>query len=57
LLVPASTWSVAVPIFVDFVAVTVCVPALEAVQAAPVQEPSGLIVKVVVAVTSPIELS
>jgi hypothetical protein len=57
LLVPASTWSVAVPVFVDFVAVTVCVPALEAVQAAPVQEPSGLIVKVVVAVTSPIELS
>ncbi len=57
LLLPASTCSVAVPVFVDFVPVTVCVPAFDAVQVAPVHEPSGLIVNVVVEVTSPIELS
>ena len=37
--------------------VTVCAPALEAVQVAPVQEPFGAIVKLVAAVTSPSELS
>jgi hypothetical protein len=46
-----------VPVLPDFVPVTVCVPATEAVQVAPVQEPSGEIVNVVVEVTSPRELS
>jgi hypothetical protein len=39
------------------VPVTVWAPAVVAVQTAPVQEPFGAIVKVVVGVTSPSELS
>ena len=39
--------------FVEFVATTVCGPAAVAEQEAPVQEPSGLITKVVAPVTSP----
>jgi len=39
------------------VPVTVCAPATEAVQVAPLQEPFGAIVKVVAEVTSPSELS
>src|ERR671935_289450 len=54
---PAVTVSVAVPVLPALVPVTVCVPAAEAVQVAPVHEPSGAIEKVVLAVTSPGELS
>ena len=54
---PAVTCSEAVPVLPVFVPVTVCGPAVVAVQVAPVQEPFGAIVKVVVAVTSPSELS
>jgi hypothetical protein len=57
LLVPASTCSVADPVFDDFVPVTVCGPAFEAVHVAPEQDPFGRIVKVVVDVTGPSELS
>ena len=53
---PAVTCSEAVPVLPLFVPVTVCAPA-DAVQVAPVQEPFGAIEKVVVAVTSPSELS
>ena len=56
LLLPASTCTVAVPVLPDLVPVTVWAPALEAVQVALVHDPLGLIVNVVVAVTSPIEL-
>ena len=45
------------PLLPLFVPVTVCAPAELAVQVAPVQEPFGAIEKVVVAVTSPSELS
>ena len=54
---PGLTWSEAVPVLPDLVPVTVWAPATEAVQAAPLQEPFGPIVKVVLAVTSPSELS
>src|ERR671937_364642 len=54
--VPVVTLREAVPVFPDFLPVTVCAPATDAVQVAPVQEPSGAIVKVVVDVTSPSEL-
>src|SRR5919198_875813 len=53
----AVTCSEAVPVLPPLVPVTVCAPATVAVQVAPVQEPSGGIEKVVVAVTSPSELS
>ena len=45
------------PVLPLFVPVTVCAPASEAVQVAPVQDPFGAIEKVVDAVTSPSELS
>ena len=52
--VAAVTASEAVPVLPEVcVPVTVCGPATEALQLAPVQEPSGAIVKVVAAVTSP----
>src|ERR671922_74207 len=54
---PAVTLSEAVPVLPLFVPVTVCGPATDAVHVAPVQDPLGAIVKTVVAVTSPIELS
>src|SRR4051794_6384823 len=54
---PGLTWSEAVPVLPDFVPVTAWEPATEAVQTAPLQEPFGPIVKVVLAVTSPSELS
>ena len=54
---PAVTCREAVPVLPLFVPVTVCAPAELAVQVAPVQEPFGAIEKVVVAVTSPSELS
>src|SRR5919204_1735195 len=54
--VPLETCSEAVPVLPSSVPVTVCAPAVEAVQLAPLQEPSGAIVKVVLAVTSPSEL-
>src|ERR671937_545699 len=54
--VPAFTVSVAELVLPASVPVTVCEPAVVAVQLAPVQEPFGLIVKVVFAVTSPSEL-
>src|ERR671935_137342 len=53
----AVTVSVAVPVVPALVPVMVCAPATGAVQVAPVQEPSGAIVKVVLEVTSPRELS
>jgi hypothetical protein len=56
-MLPAVTSSEAVPVLPAFLPVTVCVPAAEAVQVAPVQEPFGAIEKVVLAVTSPRELS
>ncbi len=43
----------AVPVAPDFVAVTVCGPAVVAVQTFAVHEPSGVMVNVAVAVTSP----
>jgi hypothetical protein len=48
---------VAVPLAPSDVPVTVCVPEAVAVHAAPVHEPSGAIVNVVLAVMSPSELS
>ena len=54
--VAALTCSEAVPVFPAFVPVTVCAPATEAVQVAPVHDPSGEIENVVVEVTSPREL-
>ena len=53
----AVTCSEAVPLLPLYVPVTVCGPATEAVQLAPVQEPFGEIEKLVVAVTSPSEFS
>ncbi len=53
---PALTCSDAVPVFPAFVPVTVCAPAAEAVQVAPLQEPFGAIEKLVVDVRSPSEL-
>ena len=55
--VPALTVSVAPPCApLVYVPVTACDPAMLAVHAAPVHEPSGVIVNVVPAVTSPAEL-
>jgi len=54
---PAPTCNDAVPLLPLFVPVTVCAPDNDAVQLAPVQEPFGAIENVVVAVTSPSELS
>src|SRR5436190_185983 len=54
---PALTFSEPVPVLPAAVPVTVCAPAVEAVQLAPRQDPSGPIVKVVLAVMSPSELS
>ena len=51
------TCSDAVPVLPPSLPVTVCAPATVAVQVAPVQEPLGPIVNVVLAVTSPSELS
>ena len=53
---PAVTCREAVPVLPLFVPVTVCGPATDAVQVAPVQDPSGAIEKLVLAVTSPSEL-
>src|SRR5215208_5037480 len=50
---PAVTCNEAVPVLPLFVPVTVCAPATEAVQVAPVQDPFGVIEKVVDAVMSP----
>src|SRR5712692_6947552 len=50
---PALTLSVAVPVLPPLVPVTVCAPAWPAVHVEPVQEPSGLIEKVVAEVRSP----
>jgi len=46
-----------VPLTPELVPVTVCAPAVAAVQLTPLQEPSGEIVNVVFEVTSPSELS
>src|SRR5919202_508430 len=54
---PGFTASDAVLVFPPLAPVTVCVPATDAVQVVPVQDPFGAIEKVVVAVTSPRELS
>src|SRR3982751_2651544 len=54
---PCTTSSDAVPVLPASVPVTVCVPATEAVQVAPVHEPSGAIENVVLDVTSPSERS
>jgi len=54
---PAVTWRVAVPVAANFVPVTVCGPAEDAVQVAPVHDPFGAIENVVVEVTSPRGLS
>jgi hypothetical protein len=53
----AVTSSAYVPVAVPEVPVTVCGPATVAVQVAPEHDPFGEIVKVVPAVTSPVELS
>ena len=53
---PAVTVSAAVLVFPPSLPVTVCGPAVVAVQVAPVQLPSGPIEKVVDSVTSPREL-
>src|SRR6478672_8263971 len=53
---PAVTLNDAVPVFPSAVPVTVCAPTEVAVQLPPVQEPSGPIENVVLAVTSPSEL-
>src|SRR6266576_1564144 len=53
---PAVTVNVALLVLPPVLPVTGCAPATEAVQVAPVQEPSGAIVKVVFAVTLPSEL-
>ena len=53
---PAFTVSDAVPVLPAVIPVTVCGPAVVATQVVPLQEPSGAIVKVVDAVTSPSEL-
>ena len=50
---PAVTVREAVPVLPPSVPVTVCAPALVAVQTLPLQEPSGAIEKVVESVTSP----
>jgi hypothetical protein len=50
---PAKTVSVALLVFPPSVPVTVCEPAVDAVQVVPVHEPSGEIVNVVALVTSP----
>src|SRR5690349_24254558 len=49
---PAFTVRVAVAVFPPLAPVTVCAPATVAVQLAAVQEPSGVMLKVVVAVMS-----
>ena len=54
---PELTCSEAVPIAPASFPVTVCAPAIEAVQVAPLQDPFAAMVKVVLAVTSPSELS
>jgi len=54
---PAVTFSEAVPLLPLLVPVTVCAPAVEAVQVAPVQDPFGAIEKIVLAVMSPSVLS
>src|ERR671934_14647 len=54
---PLVTCSDAVPVLPVSLPVTVCAPATEAVQVAPVQEPSGAIENVVAEVTSPRLLS
>src|SRR6266540_2690420 len=54
---PAPTCSEAVPVLPALVPVTVCGPATDAVQVAPVHEPFGEIENVVVEVTSAIGLS
>jgi len=54
--VPAFTVSVAVSVLPEFEAVTVCAPAVVAVQVAPVHDPFGTIEKVDDAVRSPSEL-
>ena len=51
------TWRLAVPVAPGAVPVMVWVPAVVAVQTAAAQEPSGAIVKVVLAVMLPRELS
>src|SRR6266542_3048663 len=51
------TFSVYVPVFPADVPVTVCAPATVAVQVAPEHDPFGEIEKVVLPVTSPVELS
>ena len=53
---PAVTLSEAVLVLPPSLPVTVCAPAEVAVQLAPVQDPFGVIEKVVFAVTSPSEL-
>ena len=53
---PAVTLNDAVPVFPSVVPVTVCAPTEVAVQLPPVQDPSGPIENVVLAVTSPSEL-
>ena len=53
----AVTVSDAVPVLPELVPVTVCAPATVAVQALPLHDPSGAMVKVVEAVTSPSEFS
>src|SRR6266536_625299 len=50
---PAETVRLAVAVLPPSLPVTVCAPATVAVQLAPVHEPSGAMVKVVEAVTSP----
>jgi hypothetical protein len=54
--VPAVIVRVAVAVFPESLAVTVWLPAVAAVQVAPVQEPLGVMVNVVAPVTFPSEL-
>ena len=53
----ALTWRGVLPLAPPFVALTVCVPEVVAVQTLPLHVPSGAREKVVVEVTSPRELS
>src|SRR6266542_6900747 len=50
---PVLTMRDAVPVLPSFVPVTVCGPGMKAEQLSPVQSPSGEMLNVVVAVTSP----
>src|SRR5437867_1876762 len=50
------TVTLAVPVFKEFVPVTVCEPGADGVHVAPKQAPSGLMVNVVDVVTSPASL-